>query len=137
MVGKWAWAVSVALSCMASGVAADQVDPAVITWLLTRSVPEEEPIDFDFTNFKTVPLTFTVPDDLIEADPATVQIDLKIYATWDSGQAQDLFVGRGAPGAPKTVDLNLPTAVYAVTIEYFAFDLATGNFAVRAVSVAL
>ena len=112
-------------------VAQTTIDPAIV-WLLTRPVYVEEgtPEEFDFSNFHTVSLTFTVPSDL----PG--QIDLKIYGEWDN-QIQDLYLGRGSAGGTKTVDINIPTALTRVYIEYLAYDLDTNQFVVRTVGESL
>jgi len=84
----------------------------------------EVPQDFDFSNFQTLALTFTVPGDLVG------QIDYKIAGSWD-GQLQDLYIGRGFAGQERTVDINIPTALDSVRIEYMAFDKASGTAQVK------
>jgi len=84
----------------------------------------EVPQDFDFSNFQTLPLTFTVPGDLVG------QIDYKIAGSWN-GQLQDLYIGRGFAGQERTVDINIPTALDSVRIEYMAFDKASGTAQVK------
>lgn len=78
------------------------------------------PEDFDFSNFHTVALSFTVPGDLVG------QIDYKIAGEWD-GQVQDLYIGRGYANQQRTVDINVPTAIDSVRIEYMAFDKNSGT----------
>lgn len=78
------------------------------------------PQDFDFSNFHTVALSFTVPGDLVG------QIDYKIAGEWD-GQVQDLYIGRGYANQQRTVDINVPTALDSVRIEYMAFDKNSGS----------
>jgi len=84
----------------------------------------EVPQDFDFSNFQTLALTFTVPGDLVG------QIDYKIAGSWN-GQLQDLYIGRGFAGQERTVDINIPTALDSVRIEYMAFDKASGTAQVK------
>lgn len=82
------------------------------------------PADFDFSNFHTVELAFTVPGDLIG------QIDFKIAAEWDE-QVQDLYIGRGYASQQRTVKINVPTALESVRIEFMAFDKDSGTSEVR------
>ncbi len=88
------------------------------------------PEDFDFSNFHTVALPFTVPGGLVG------QIDYKIAGEWD-GQVQDLYIGRGYANQQRTVDINLPTAIDSVRIEYMAFDKNTGNVQVLVEEVSI
>lgn len=101
-------------------------DPAPTTNTTTTTSTDtaltsiDVPTDFDFANFHTVSISFTIPGDLVG------QIDYKIAGEWDSA-VQDLYIGRGYPNQQRTVDINVPTTLTSVRIEYLAFDKASGN----------
>lgn len=105
-------------------------DPTPTTDTTNTTPPDASPTsldvpeNFDFSNFHTVELTFTVPGDLIG------QIDFKIAGEWD-GQVQDLYIGRGYASQERIVTINVPTALEAVRIEYMAFDKDSGTSEVR------
>jgi hypothetical protein len=88
------------------------------------------PTDFDFSNFQTVTLPFTIPNDLIG------QVDYKIYGQWNN-EVQDLIIGRGYGGLEKSIQINIPSTLTSVTVDYLAFDKASGNYEVRSEEISL
>lgn len=94
--------------------------------LTSVDVPE----DFDFSNFQTVSVDFIIPGDLVG------QVDFKIYGQWND-EVQDLIIGRGYGGLEKSVQLNIPTTISVVTIDFIAFDKASGNYEVRSEEITL
>lgn len=81
----------------------------------------EVPQDFGFENFRAASISFVIPGDLVG------QVDFKIAAEWD-GQIQDLFIGRGYPSQQRSVDINIPSAINSIRIEYLAFDKQSQTF---------
>ncbi len=104
-------------------------DAAPVT---TDTQPEEKltnidvPKDFDFSNFQTVTLNFTIPGDLVG------QIDYKISGTWDN-QVQDLYIGRGLANANKSITINVPAALTSVSIEYLVYHKPSKTYQVKIV----
>ena len=106
---------------------------AVLLFLMRPSIMDDEiavPDEFDFSNFHSVTLTFTVPSELYE------RVDIKIFGQWD-GEVQDLFTVQGAPGAEKSAEVNVPTALRKVSIEYLSYDMNTGDFKIDSGEVTL
>ena len=88
------------------------------------------PNQFDFSNFVQHTVTFSVPDDLFG------QVNFKLTATWDN-KIQDLYLGRSQAGNTESVNVNIPTIIETITVEYLAYDIATDTAQVKIVEVAL
>jgi len=104
-------------------------DPAPVA---SDTQPEEKltnidvPTDFDFSNFQTVTLNFTIPGDLVG------QIDYKISGFWDE-KVQDLYIGRGLANTEKSIAINIPSALTSVSIEYMVYHKASKTYQVKIV----
>jgi len=88
------------------------------------------PDNFDFGNFQDSTISFAIPNDLIG------QIDYKISGNWND-TVQDLYIGKALPGTEKQATLNIPSTVTELTVEYMAYDKATGAYEVRVESIAI
>ena len=100
--------------------------PSTDTNITAIDVPQ----DFGFENFKAASISFVIPGDLVG------QVDFKIAAEWD-GQIQDLFIGRGYPSQQRSMDINIPSAIESIRIEFLAFDKQSQTFQLATETIAI